>query len=58
MVDERLLKILVCPDCKGDVELQDDCLVCQGCKLRYPIRNGIPIMLVEEAQKPEDESGR
>ena len=54
MVDERLLKILVCPDCKSDVKQEDERLVCQGCGLRYPIRNGIPIMLVEEAEKSED----
>ena len=52
MIDERLLAVLVCPDCKADVKLDDECLVCEGCGLRYPVRDGIPIMLVEEAQKP------
>ncbi|MCD6361280.1 MAG: Trm112 family protein [Armatimonadetes bacterium] len=54
MVDERLLEILVCPDCKGEVELEGERLVCRKCGLRYPVRNGIPIMLVEEAEKPEE----
>ncbi len=54
MIDERLLKILVCPDCKANVKLDGEWLVCESCKLRYPIRDGIPIMLVEEAAKAED----
>ncbi len=54
MIDERLLEILVCPDCKEDVELKGDKLVCVGCGKRYPIRDGIPIMLIDEAEEPED----
>jgi len=59
MIDERLLKILVCPQCHGELLLKSDRLVCQGCGLRYPVRDGIPIMLIEEAERPEptDESG-
>lgn len=50
-VDERLLEILICPDCHGDVEYKDrrKVIVCQGCGLQYPVRDGIPVMLVEEA---------
>ena len=55
MIDEELLKILACPACKSDVVLEGEEIVCTGCKLRYPIKDGIPIMLVEEAKKPEDE---
>jgi len=55
MVDDRLLEILVCPDCKAEVKLEGEWLVCRQCGLRYPIRNGIPIMLVEEAEKPKGE---
>jgi uncharacterized protein YbaR (Trm112 family) len=55
MIDERLLKILVCPVCKKAVELKNDNLVCVECGRRYPIRNGIPIMLVDEAEQPEKE---
>ncbi len=50
MVDERLLKILVCPECKQDVKLEGDWLVCANCRVKYPVRDGIPIMLVDEAQ--------
>lgn len=51
-LDQDLLDILVCPDCHGDVEYKDrrKVLVCQGCGLQYPVRDGIPVMLVEEAK--------
>jgi len=52
MIDEQLLEILACPDCKQPVELEDDQLVCIGCGKRYPIRDGIPVMLIEDAQPP------
>ncbi len=55
MIDEELLKILACPACKADVTLEGEEIVCTRCGLRYPIKDGIPIMLVEEAKKPEDE---
>ena len=52
-VDKKLLEILVCPLTKGtlryDAEKQE--LVSEKAKLAYPIRDGIPIMLVEEARK-------
>ena len=50
-LDERLLEILVCPKCKGELEYRRDAseLVCGVCRLRYPIRDGIPIMLIDEA---------
>ena len=50
-VDERLLEILVCPDCHGDVEYKDrrKVIVCRSCSLQYPVRDGIPVMLVDEA---------
>ena len=50
MVDERLLEILVCPQCKHDIRLEEDTLICDECRLKYPIRDGIPIMLVDEAE--------
>lgn len=53
-VDEDLLEILVCPDCHGDVEYKHrrKVIVCTECGLRYPVRDGIPVMLVEEATLP------
>ncbi len=54
MIDEKLLEVLACPDCKAPVELRDDKIVCTGCGKRYPIRDGIPIMLIEEAEEPQE----
>lgn len=51
MIDKDLLEILACPACKGDVEQQDEKIVCAQCGRKYPIKDGIPIMLVDEAQK-------
>lgn len=50
-LDERLLEILVCPDCHGGLEHKErrKVLVCAGCGLQFPVRDGIPVMLVEEA---------
>jgi len=58
MIDPKLLEILACPDCKGDIELWEEKarLVCQKCGKRYPIRDGIPIMLIEEAELPEEQT--
>ena len=47
----QLLAILVCPRCHGELEYREAeaSLVCPACRLRYPVRDGIPIMLVDEA---------
>jgi uncharacterized protein len=52
MLDRRLLEILVCPKCKGELEYRADQeeLVCHACRLRYAVRDDIPIMLIDEAQ--------
>jgi hypothetical protein len=51
-VPKQLLEILVCPKCKGELEYreQESALRCQHCKLEYPVRDGIPIMLIDEAR--------
>ena len=51
MIDKELLDILACPACKADVELKNDKIVCIKCGRKYPIKDGIPIMLIEEAEK-------
>jgi uncharacterized protein YbaR (Trm112 family) len=50
-ISKELLDILACPKCKGDVHLteQQDGLVCEACKLMYPIKDDIPVMLIDEA---------
>ncbi len=51
-LSQDLLNILACPKCKGDLRLTDsqDGLICDACKLRYPIKDDIPIMLIDEAE--------
>jgi uncharacterized protein len=50
-ISKDLLAILACPKCKGDVHLNqdNDGLVCEACRLMYPIKDDIPIMLIDEA---------
>ncbi|HOK03103.1 MAG TPA: Trm112 family protein [Spirochaetota bacterium] len=54
MIDTKLLDILACPSCKGDLEYdaRNQKLICTECGLRYPVKEGIPILLVDEAEKP------
>jgi len=53
MVDDELLKIMCCPACRGEVSEQEGKIVCLNCGRRYPIRDGIPVMLIDEAEMPE-----
>jgi uncharacterized protein len=53
-ISNDLLDILVCPACREKVELKDSFIVCTACRRRYPIREDIPIMLINEALPPED----
>jgi uncharacterized protein YbaR (Trm112 family) len=57
--DKELLEFLVCPQCKGDLTLAkpEDGLVCNTCRLKFPIRDGIPIMLMDEAQDLDKATG-
>ncbi len=50
-LDKELLEILVCPKCKGDLDLgpNEESLNCTACKLKYLVKDDIPIMLVDEA---------
>jgi len=50
-IERELLEILACPKCKGDIRLNEDesGLICDKCKLMYEIRDGIPVMLIDEA---------
>lgn len=54
-VQKELLDILVCPKCKGEIYITDnqDGLICDACKLKYEIRDDIPIMLIDEAKTIE-----
>lgn len=67
-IDQQLLDILACPGCKKDVKLvtetvdgkQVEKLVCQNpeCGLKYPIREGIPVMLIDEAEGSQEVKDR
>lgn len=54
-LDEKLVEILRCPNCKGPIEYreQDQLIVCVGeCRYEYPVVDDIPHMLIDEAKKP------
>lgn len=53
MLDKKLLAILVCPLCKGELQYHADKkeLVCRTDALAFPIRDDIPVMLEEEARR-------
>ncbi len=53
---KEILDILCCPTCHGVFEEHEDWLVCKGCKRRYPIRDGIYVLLADEAVLPEEET--
>lgn len=54
-LDPALLEIIVCPDCRGQltVDAKAQELVCGSCGLAYPVRDNIPVLLVDEARRPE-----
>ena len=58
----EVLEILACPKCKGAIKLiekstiyEETGFMCEKCKLLYPIRDGIPVMLIDEAMKVGEE---
>ena len=57
-INEELLRILACPACKSRVELKPngEALKCVSCKRVYPVRDDIPVMIIEEAIIEEDET--
>lgn len=58
MIDKELLEILVCPQCKGELAFDSPKkeLICRLDRLAYPIRDGIPVMLIDEARRLEETS--
>jgi uncharacterized protein YbaR (Trm112 family) len=52
-LDPALLEILACPKCHAELRADDaaERLVCTGCGLRYPVRDDIPVMLIDEAEQ-------
>jgi len=58
-INKELLDLLVCPKCKGEIRLKEDQsgLICDACKLMYPIEDDIPVMLIDEAKDISASSG-
>ena len=55
-VKQELLDILACPKCKGDIRMDDggNWLICDACRLKYEVRDDIPILLIDEASPLDD----
>ena len=53
MLDKKLLEILCCPKCKGELRYDEENkkLICESCLLKYPIKDDIPVMLIDEAEE-------
>lgn len=51
-LDDDLLEVLACPKCGGELEYRPDeaALLCHACRLRYAVEDGIPVMLIDEAE--------
>lgn len=58
-LNKELLEILACPECKGDIELlpKEDGLRCPKCEVVYPVKDEIPVMLVDQAISDKDWKG-
>ena len=50
MIDKKLMDMLACPICKSEVEFKGGKIVCAKCKKAYPVKDDIPVMLIEEAE--------
>lgn len=59
-IKKELLDILACPACRGEIvhDTAKDTLNCTSCHRRYPIKDDIPVMLVDEATIPEEDEGQ
>lgn len=51
MLDKKIQEIIACPRCKGKLSLKGGKLICDACKIRFGIINGIPDMILDHAEK-------
>ena len=53
MLDKKLLEILCCPKCKGELHYNEanQKLICESCLSKYPVLDDIPVMLIDEAEE-------
>lgn len=54
MIDENLMKVLACPECKGDVKKIGMFIVCENCKFAFPVLEDVPDMVVEDSWKLDE----
>ena len=54
-VPEELLELMACPVCRSPLEDQEEMLRCTGCGVRYPVNDGVPVMLPEAAVPADEE---
>jgi len=59
-IDDWLLEILACPQCRAGLRADESAseLVCTGCGLAYPVRDDIPVLLIDEARRPGEQAHR
>ncbi|MDX2469191.1 MAG: Trm112 family protein [SAR324 cluster bacterium] len=50
-IEQNILDLLCCPACKHELKQEAETLICEPCKLSYPVTSGMPCLLVEEATK-------
>ena len=50
-VPEELMDLLICLECSSGLEDEGETLLCTGCGVRYPVEDGIPVMLIDEAEQ-------
>lgn len=50
MISEKLLEVLACPSCKSAIQFKNGKIVCEKCRKAFPIKDDIPVMLIEEAE--------
>jgi len=55
VIDEKLLAILACPVCKAPLQAEEQALLCTKTHVRYPVEEGIPILLADKAVPPHPE---
>ena len=53
----ELLEVLRCPCCRGELAVEPEALRCDSCRLRYAVRDGIPDMVAEDAERLDDPAG-
>jgi len=58
VLDPDLLRVLACPLCIAPLRQEGDWLTCEACGRRYPIRHGIPVLLIDQAELPGSERHR